>query len=138
MDKFKILVMFSNILDIPAKDDREAFSAVMIDYYFYGENGEKVVPAFVADGQCGTRSGRSLLDFDRASKVSYVPGIYDGTFEFTIGKDGKVILKLKDIDFVAKVAITAIPDVQPDPVSDAQPDQAADTQPDQAAKKKGK
>ena len=38
--------------------------------------------------------------------MSYVPGIYDGTFEMTVGSDGKPVLKLVDVDFVAPAVIS--------------------------------
>lgn len=35
-----------------------------------------------------------------------MPGIYDGTFEMTVGSDGKPVLKLVDVDFVDAAVIS--------------------------------
>lgn len=59
-----------------------------------------------ADGVSGIRRGKSFLKADKVHKVSYVPGIYDGTFEMTVGSDGKPVLKLTDVDFVAPALIS--------------------------------
>lgn len=122
MDKLKVLLMYSGVIDIPARDGKEALSGVSVEYYFFGNDGEMVEPRISADGVSGTRRGKVFMDAQMAGKVSYVPGIYDGTFEMNIGADGKPVLKLVDIDFVAKAGITAIQDTQPD--QDAQPKKA--------------
>lgn len=77
-----------------------------MEFLFYGEHGEQVEPTVSADGVSGTRRGKSFLSEDKLHKVSYVPGIYDGTFEMTVGSDGKPVLKLVDVDFVDAAVIS--------------------------------
>lgn len=108
MNQFRILLMFSSEIDIPARDGKEALSGLSAEYYFFGDNGEQVVSKLSADGVSGTRRGKVFMDPQVGRKVSYVPGIYDGTFEMNIGADGKPVLKLVDIDFVCKASITAL------------------------------
>lgn len=108
MNKFRILLMFSSEIDIPARDGKDALQGLSAEYYFFGEHGEQVESRLSADGVSGTRRGKVFMNLDVKRKVSYVPGIYDGVFEMNIGADGKPVLKLVDIDFVSKVSISAL------------------------------
>lgn len=110
MNKFKVLLMYSGSVDIPSRDGQQGVSGLSVEYYFFGDNGEMVLSKVSADGVSGTRRGKVFMEPQMINKVSYVPGIYDGTFEMTIGTDGKPVLKLVDIDFVAKASITALED----------------------------
>ena len=42
----------------------------------------------------------------RLMRYFAMPGIYDGTFEMTVGSDGKPVLKLVDVDFVDAAVIS--------------------------------
>ena len=109
MNKFKVLIMYSGVVDIPADGKHNAVNGVSVEFFFFGENGEQVASKISADGVSGIRRGKSFLTPEMANKISYVPGIYDGTFEMTVSSDGKPTLKLVDIDFFAKASITAVP-----------------------------
>ena len=126
MNKFRIFLFYSGLVDIKAREGHDAVEGVSMEFLFYGEHGEQVEPVvsadvvsvssvgeslynfygFVCDGVSGTRRGKSFLKADKVHKVSYVPGIYDGTFEMTVGSDGKPVLKLTDVDFVAPALIS--------------------------------
>lgn len=108
-DKIKILLMYSGVIDMKA-DDGDTINGVSVEYFFYGDHGEMVEPKTSADGISGIRRGKSFMDPDTARKISFVPGIYDGQFEMTVGSNGKPTLKLVDVDFVAKASITAVED----------------------------
>lgn len=110
MDKFKVLLMYSGEIDIEATKEREGVHGVSVEYYFYGNNGELVQPKISADGISGTRRGKVFMTPDIINKVSYIPGIYDGTFQMSVGSDGKPVLKLVDIDFVGKAVISCAED----------------------------
>ena len=96
MNKFRIFLYYSGLVDMKATETRDAVKGVSMEFLFYGEHGEQVEPTVSADGVSGTRRGKSFLSEDKLHKVSYVPGIYDGTFEMTVGSDGKPVLKLVD------------------------------------------
>lgn len=113
MNKFRIFLFYSGLVDIKASEGRDAIEGVSMEFLFFGEHGEQVEPTVSADGISGTRRGKSFLSADKVHKVSYVPGIYDGTFEMSIGSDGKPVLKLVDVDFVAPAIITAKDDSKP-------------------------
>ena len=110
MDTMKILVMFASELDIPASEGRDALKGTSIEYFFYGENGEQVQPKLLVEDTAGMRRGKSFLDPEIIKKISYIPGIYDGTFEMSMVANGKPTLKLKDINFVGQAAITLKPE----------------------------
>ena len=107
MNKFKIFLFYSGLVDIKASEGRDSIEGVSMEFLFYGENGEQVEPTISTDGVSGIRRGKSFLAADKVHKVQYVPGIYDGTFEMTVGSDGKPVLKLVDVDFVAPALISA-------------------------------
>lgn len=112
-NRMRVMVFFTSVLDIPARKDKdgdhEALNGVSLEYLFFGENGEQVESKVSPDGSCGTRRGKAFMDSSVVNKISYVPGIYDGTFEMSVNKDGKPTLRLTDIDFVTKAVITAQP-----------------------------
>lgn len=106
MNKFRIFLFYSGLVEIKAREGHDAVEGVSMEFLFYGEHGEQVEPTVSADGISGTRRGKSFLAADKLHKVSYVPGIYDGTFEMSIGSDGKPVLKLVDVDFVSAAVIS--------------------------------
>ena len=105
---FRIFLFYSGIVDMKAdpKEGRDAINGISMEFLFYGEHGEQVEPTVSADGVSGTRRGKSFLNPDKLHKVSYVPGIYDGTFEMTVDSKGKPVLKLLDVDFVGPAVIS--------------------------------
>nr|DAG11512.1 MAG TPA: hypothetical protein [Inoviridae sp.] len=113
MNKFRIFLYYSGLVDIKAREGHDAVEGVSMEFLFYGEHGEQVEPTVSADGISGTRRGKSFLKSDKVNKVSYVPGIYDGTFEMSVGADGKPVLKLVDVDFVSPAVISMMKDNAP-------------------------
>jgi hypothetical protein len=97
--------MYSGLIDMEATKERDAVRGLSVEYYFYGNSGEMVQSKISADGVSGTRRGKVFMSPEMQNKVSFIPGIYDGTFEMAIGSDGKPVLKLVDIDFVGKAQI---------------------------------
>lgn len=112
MNKFRIFLFYSGLVDIKAREGHDAVEGVSMEFLFYGEHGEQIEPTVSADGISGTRRGKSFLAADKLYKVSYVPGIYDGTFEMSIGSDGKPVLKLVDVDFVSAAVISMMDNKQ--------------------------
>ena len=105
MNKLKVLLMFTNHVDMEGEDGRK-IQGVSAEYYFFGENGEQLESKVSASGETGgIRRAKVFLSPEMQQKVSYIPGIYDGTFEMAVGSDGKPTLKLVDIDFSGKAVI---------------------------------
>ena len=87
MNKFRIFLYYSGLVDMKATETRDAVKGVSMEFLFYGEHGEQVEPTVSADGVSGTRRGKSFLSEDKLHKVSYVPGIYDVEGIGMIGTD---------------------------------------------------
>ena len=105
MNKMKVLLMFTNHVDMEGEDGRK-IQGVSAEYYFFGENGEQLESKVSASGETGgIRRAKVFLSPEMQNKVSYIPGIYEGTFELGVGGDGKPMLKLVDIDFSGKAVI---------------------------------
>lgn len=117
MNRMKVLLMYVSALDIPARVDpktgemHDALAGVSMEYFFFGEHGEQLEPKISADGTSGIRRGKVFIrDPKVINRISYIPGIYDGEFELKVGADGKPMLNLVDVDFVAKASITEMTD----------------------------
>ena len=74
MNKFRIFLFYSGLVDIKAREGHDAVEGVSMEFLFYGEHGEQVEPVVSADGVSGIRRGKSFLKADKVHKVSYVPG----------------------------------------------------------------
>lgn len=101
--KMNVLLMFASPYEM--KDDKtfEITRGVSVEYYLFDRNGSNLEPVMNAgDGKVGTRRNKDTLNYDLKDKVAYVPGIYSGEFEMGAGSDGKLKLKLLDIDFLGK------------------------------------
>lgn len=110
MNKMRILMMFSGEIVMEKNKDHDAIRGLSVEYYLFGDNGELVQSKVSADGVSGTRRGKSFMPLELSSKVSFVPGIYDGTFEMSVGSDGKPVLRLVDFDYVCKALISSQPE----------------------------
>ena len=103
ISNMNVLVMFSNPYELKDDETKEIRRGLSVEYYIYGKNGEGLAP--VADsgsGNLGIRRSKCTMDYEMKERLMYVPGIYDGQFEMTVGSDGKPTLKLVDINFVGK------------------------------------
>lgn len=97
--KSKILVMFANQYDV------EGTKGMTINYYFFGDHGENLEPKNNLSGAVGEQRSKCSLDYNDRDKISFVPGIYEASFEFSTGSDGKPVAKVKDLEFVGKAEI---------------------------------
>ena len=107
---FRVLIMYSGLIDIKAREGHDAVEGVSVEYFFFGENGELVQPKLLVDDTVGMRRGKSNLDPEMIKKISYIPGIYEGTFEMSMGAKGVPTLKLNDLNFVGQAAISLKPE----------------------------
>ena len=57
MNKFRIFLYYSGLVDMKATETRDAVKGVSMEFLFYGEHGEQVEPTVSADGVSGTRRG---------------------------------------------------------------------------------
>ena len=50
MNKFRIFLYYSGLVDIKAREGHDAVEGVSMEFLFYGEHGEQVEPTVSADG----------------------------------------------------------------------------------------
>lgn len=115
LNNMNVVIMFANPYRMEIEDTREIREGLTVEYYVFGENGEALKPvADAGNGALGIRRSKCSMDASMKDKLMYVPGIYDGQFEMTVGSDGKPTLKLVDIDFIGKCQISLDGDTAPD------------------------
>lgn len=106
--KAKIMVLFANTYEM--KDDAGKFmSGCSVHYMFWGEYGENLLPMteFNPGKPVGIQRAKCSMDIGLREKLVVAPAIYEGTFVTTVGGDGKPVLKLVDVAYLARVEIRA-------------------------------
>lgn len=107
LSRMNVVIMFANPYEMKDEETKEVRTGLTVEYYIYGDKGEGLKPVAVADnGAAGIRRSKCSMDASMRNKLMFVPGIYDGEFEMTVGSDGKPTLKLVDIDYVGKCNIS--------------------------------
>lgn len=105
-NKAKILVLFANQYQITDEKTGEVTnSGTSVHYLFWGEAGENLITQseWDASKSVGMQRAKVSLYFDARTKIPLAPAIYEGSFEFSVGSDGKPVLKLIDVAYVANV-----------------------------------
>lgn len=108
MNKQRILLMYANEFDMKA-DDGRPLKGCILNYFFFGENGELLKAQHDQVGNVGFQRAKSNVDYDMRKQVYCAPGIYDAEFEMSVGSDGKPVLKVSDLYFVGGVDFNLIP-----------------------------
>lgn len=104
MNKMKILVTFANVWKMD-----NGTSGMTLNYFMFGDNGELMQAIDNrSGGAVGQQRAKCSLDPDKRSKISFVPGIYDASMSYKVGSDGKPVLTVEDLEFVAKAEIRAV------------------------------
>ncbi len=102
--KTDILVFFANAIDTVGEDGSN-IKGCTIHYVFINS-----VSALTADDvdydilkPVGMQRGKSWVDYGMRDRVRVAPAIYEGTFNMSVGSDGKTVLKLVDISYKSHV-----------------------------------
>lgn len=105
--KSMILILFANAYEM--KDDSGSLlSGCTVHYLFWGDNDmDNMLTYSESDARkpVGIQRAKCSIDFDLRSKIMIAPALYEGTFEMSVGSDGKPVLRLKDVAFVDCVEI---------------------------------
>lgn len=102
MQNMRILVMSAMPYDI-RNDDGTGNSGITLEYYFYA-NDDALAPAmFNSDGLTGYKRAKAAVQMAVSQHLGNIPAVYDGSFEMTIGADGKPKLALRDVNQVADI-----------------------------------
>lgn len=96
-----VLVNFVNEYEID-----NGTRGVSVQYMFLDDNDSLPVSINLV-GASGSRCAKVSLPFESRQKFKEVPAIYKGSFEMSVGADGKPILKLVDADFVGSISVKA-------------------------------
>ncbi len=102
MEKMKVLVMYATDYSIKDEDTGRVNEGCTIQYYNLGENGELLQQigsvSGRADGPVGYQRAKCSADISLRRKISLLPAIYDAEMSMTVGSDGKMVLKISDLD----------------------------------------
>lgn len=96
--KENIVVLFANPYSVD--DDKrkgEKVEGVSVSYLY----GESMEPMLHPNGALGQRPAKCSLPVSSWDKFSSAPALYEGSFEMSIGSDGKPMLRLVDVDFLS-------------------------------------
>ena len=97
--KAKIVILFANQYDMKDEDGNK-LAGCSVHYMFWGENGE-----VLASKPVGIQRAKCSVDSVLRNKIVVAPGLYEGTFEMTVGSDGKPVNRLRDVAFISHLEI---------------------------------
>ena len=102
MEKLKVLVMYATDYSIKDEDSGRVNEGCTIQYYNLGNNGELLQQIGSVsgrpDGPVGYQRAKCSADISLRKKISLLPAIYDAEMSMTVGSDGKMVLKITDLD----------------------------------------
>lgn len=70
--------------------------------------GDNLAPVMHPNGALGCRPARGSLPLVCWSQLTKVPALYSGTFDMTVGSDGKAVMKLVDVQYVSEVYLDLV------------------------------
>lgn len=110
--KAKILILFANSYDMKDESGNK-LTGCSVHYLFWGENGEVLtsVAEFDPGKPVGVQRAKCSVESVLRSKIAVAPALYEGTFEMTVGSDGKPVSRLRDVAYISNVEI--LPKVNP-------------------------
>lgn len=102
--KSKILVLFANAYSL--KDETgKSVEGCTVHYLFWGEGGEQLysISEPNVSKSVGVQRAKVSLPIGFREKIMIAPAIYEGSFQMSIGSDGKPVLKLVDVAYISNV-----------------------------------
>lgn len=104
----RILVLFASTYDM-LNERQDKVTGCTVRYLFWGENGEALWERSEWDPRkpVGVQVAKCSIDIAMREKIPVAPALYDGDFEITTGGDGKPVMRLKNIAYVANVCIAS-------------------------------
>ncbi len=100
----QIILLYASQYQIVDEKTGEVNRGVTCNYYFNVD----LHAQDNTNGSKGTRPAKGSLDYLLMGKIKSAPALYNAKFEMNVGSDGKPVLKITDLDYVADVSI--IPD----------------------------
>lgn len=110
MNKSKIVIMAANCYEMTDEVTQQKNAGMVVEYYFFGENGEASFEPKFAQYQehVGVRRSKANCLPEFTNKLKNVPALYEGDFDMAIGSDGKPVLKLVDFEYLSDIAISIV------------------------------
>lgn len=107
-NKAKILILFANAYNM-LDEQKRPLSGCTVHYLFWGENGEKLLAQseWNPANPVGIQRAKCSIDESFRVKIPIAPALYEGTFDMTVGGDGKPVIKLRDVAFISNVEFKA-------------------------------
>lgn len=109
MNKARILLMYAGEYDMKDEDGRP-MSGCILNYYFYGKEGEMLDQQWSAAGPLGFQRAKCNSDIKIRNQICAAPGIYDAEFSMKVGSDGKPVLMVQSLEYVGKVTFNFVGD----------------------------
>lgn len=102
MEEQRILLMYAGTYSMKSEDDGRLLEGCVLNYYFYGQKGEGLIPKEATPESRGYQRAKCSIDISKMAKIIQAPAIYDAKFIMTVGSDGKPILKVDDLQYVGE------------------------------------
>ena len=104
METSKILLMYAGEYQMK-DDDGRVVEGCVIQYFFFGNNGEQITSKNETVGPVGYQRAKCSVDLSLRPKIIKAPAIYDAAFSMNVGSDGKPVLKIIDLKYAGDVDI---------------------------------
>lgn len=102
--KQKVIILFANQYEMTDEKTGERKNGTSIMYIFNTD----LECMDNSDGSKGMRSAKSSSDYMLMHKVRRAPAMYEAEFSMKIGSDGKPVLKIEDLEYVADVVVSVV------------------------------
>lgn len=105
-NKARIVVLYASTYNM-INEKQEQVKGCSVKYLFWGEDGEKLYEQSEWDinKPVGVQTAKCSMDYELRTKMPFAPALYEGTFEMTVGGDGKPVMKLRDVAFISTIRI---------------------------------
>ncbi len=108
--KAKIVILYAATYSM-LNEKQENMKGCTVHYMFWGENGEKIAhqSEWDVNKAVGIQRAKCSVDYDLRVKMPIAPALYEGSFEMTVGGDGKPVLRLRDVAYISNLEIKEKP-----------------------------
>lgn len=104
--KENIVVLFANPYDMTDEKTGKRTDGISVSYLY----GTSLSPLINADHSLGQRPAKGSVSTSLWDKFVAAPGLYEGSFEMSIGGNGKPTLKLVDVNWLSNVETNIVSD----------------------------
>lgn len=99
----KIILLYANGYSMADEKTGVINEGISVNYLCT----DKLTPNPVSKNTAGYKPARGSLPVTARSSIVSVPGIYEADTDISIDRDGKPVIKLKDVTFISDIAAPA-------------------------------